>query len=447
MPTPFSGTVEVQDEKTGLTNVTLDGDNGKISVGRPSSTQLIGGAAPGQTQTKGIPGQNGAIDVVGIERQTAVSLGVYSDGSGTISLTSSEDKQQAFLGRGNLNLGGNGSDGTTLLFPKDANDAPGSTVPAKPTVVLRSSSAFVGAGGRGTNGHMGLFPAAASDADAPLTQAAIHLDTSYGSQAVIRAGVGPVGQGAGIPGHILVTRDGGATTVDLWGEDGYIGVGGHTTQGQIGLFPPTATNIEDLTHATIHLGASYGGSPQQPPGGSPQQPPQGIIRVGVAGIPGRIQVTGNDGKTTVDILGASGDIVLSNGDCAEEFDATESELVEPGTVMVLDGTGKIATSCVAYDPKVAGVVSGAGDYKPAIVLDKRETGEIRIPLALVGKVYCKVDAQHSPVEVGDLLTTSEKPGYAMKAVDRSRAFGAVIGKALRPLKDGQGLLPILIALQ
>ena len=65
----------------------------------------------------------------------------------------------------------------------------------------------------------------------------------------------------------------------------------------------------------------------------------------------------------------------------------------------------------------------------------------------MGKVYCKVDAQHSPIEVGDLLTTSATPGYAMKADDPFKAFGAVIGKALRPLEAGQGLIPILIALQ
>ena len=37
--------------------------------------------------------------------------------------------------------------------------------------------------------------------------------------------------------------------------------------------------------------------------------------------------------------------------------------------------------------------------------------------------------------------------YAMKADDPRKAFGAVIGKALRPLGEGQGLIPILIALQ
>jgi hypothetical protein len=35
----------------------------------------------------------------------------------------------------------------------------------------------------------------------------------------------------------------------------------------------------------------------------------------------------------------------------------------------------------------------------------------------------------------------------MKATDPLRAFGAVIGKALRPKKEGKGLIPILVALQ
>jgi len=58
-----------------------------------------------------------------------------------------------------------------------------------------------------------------------------------------------------------------------------------------------------------------------------------------------------------------------------------------------------------------------------------------------------VDAQYSPIEVGDLLTTSPTPGHAMKADDPLKAFGAVIGKALHPLQVGQAVLPTLIALQ
>ncbi len=71
-----------------------------------------------------------------------------------------------------------------------------------------------------------------------------------------------------------------------------------------------------------------------------------------------------------------------------------------------------------------------------------------LPLALAGRVYCYVDATENAVEVGDLLTTSNTPGYAMKAADQTQAFGAVIGKATEPLPQGeQGLILVLVNLQ
>jgi hypothetical protein len=143
----------------------------------------------------------------------------------------------------------------------------------------------------------------------------------------------------------------------------------------------------------------------------------------------------------------TGDIRLLGADCAENFDVSEAEAAEPGTVMVIDQEGTLKPSEQPYDKRVAGVVSGAGGLKPGIVLDKQESNEGRLPVALVGKVVCNVDARHSPIEVGDLLTTSSTPGHAMKADDPLRAFGAVIGKALHSLKGGQGIIPVLIALQ
>ena len=65
----------------------------------------------------------------------------------------------------------------------------------------------------------------------------------------------------------------------------------------------------------------------------------------------------------------------------------------------------------------------------------------------MGKVYCKVDATYSSIEIGDLLTTSSTIGHAMKADDPLKAFGTVIGKALQPLKEGKGMIPVLVALQ
>jgi len=143
----------------------------------------------------------------------------------------------------------------------------------------------------------------------------------------------------------------------------------------------------------------------------------------------------------------AGDIRLVNADCAEDFDVAGVGTAEPGTVMVLGEGGALKPSDRAYDKRVAGVVSGAGGYKPGIVLDRQPAKRNRSPIALLGKVYCKVDAGQAPVEMGDLLTTSDTPGHAMKAGDSTKAFGSVIGKALRPLAGGRGLIPVLIALR
>jgi len=141
------------------------------------------------------------------------------------------------------------------------------------------------------------------------------------------------------------------------------------------------------------------------------------------------------------------DIILTGADCAEDFSIDNDAEVAPGTVMVVADSGRLTPSSRPYDRRVAGVVSGAGPFKPAIVLDKRHCDDHRRPIALVGKVFCNVDTAVGPIAVGDLLTTSATPGFAMKAADRDLAFGAVIGKALAPLATGRGMIPILVALQ
>ena len=143
----------------------------------------------------------------------------------------------------------------------------------------------------------------------------------------------------------------------------------------------------------------------------------------------------------------TGDIRLTNQDCAEDFEIADAEEAEPGTVMVVKNDGALQSGEQAYDRRVAGVVSGAGDFRPGIILGRQQSLEKRRPIALLGKVYCKVDAQYAAIEVGDLLTSSPTRGHAMKAVDAQKAFGAAIGKALRPLAKGRGLIPILVTLQ
>ena len=167
------------------------------------------------------------------------------------------------------------------------------------------------------------------------------------------------------------------------------------------------------------------------------------MQPGGVGIYGQGPIAGKfDGDVVV-----SGDIKLENADCAEDFDISGSAEVLAGTVMVLDDHGALQPIHKAYDKRVAGVVSGAGTLRPGIVLDRHETDAHRLPIALLGKVYCMIDATFAPVEIGDLLTSSPTTGHAMKAADQSQAFGAVIGKALGRIREGRGLVPILVALQ
>jgi hypothetical protein len=141
------------------------------------------------------------------------------------------------------------------------------------------------------------------------------------------------------------------------------------------------------------------------------------------------------------------DVTLAGADCAENFDIAGSVAVDAGSVMVVDEDGMLSPCSLEYDRRVAGVVSGAGAYKPGILLGQEDSTNNRQPIALVGKVYCKATAREHPISVGDLLTTSSTLGHAMKAADPAHAFGAVVGKALQPLSEGVGEIAILIALQ
>jgi hypothetical protein len=155
-----------------------------------------------------------------------------------------------------------------------------------------------------------------------------------------------------------------------------------------------------------------------------------------------------DGNVTVQgNLTVSQDIVLTNADGAELFDVVDADEIEPGTVVVIDDDGTVSASRHAYDRRVVGIVSGAGHYRPGLVLDHRPDRTNRLPVAVFGKVFCRVDATDEPIAAGDLLCSSEVQGRARRAGDAGRAFGAVIGKALGSLAAGTGLIPVLVALQ
>jgi hypothetical protein len=233
-----------------------------------------------------------------------------------------------------------------------------------------------------------------------------------------------------------------------------------TSAGAMTFFPPDGFAWFHIDNGPAggrpigRLRVSHGGNPGDNELMTLDQ--NGNVGIGTSSPSERLQVQGN--------LAVSGDVLLTGADCAEEFATPAEEPIASGTVMVINEDGLLEPSRRPYDTRVAGVVAGAGEQRPGIVLgshlpagDGERTGDRpqeppqaslrHVPIGLVGRVGCLVEAESAGVRVGDLLTTSEVPGHAMRAVDTSRRFGAILGKALRPLPEGRGIVPILVALQ
>ena len=117
--------------------------------------------------------------------------------------------------------------------------------------------------------------------------------------------------------------------------------------------------------------------------------------------------------------------------------------------MIIDDEhpGKLKLSSRAYDTRVAGIVSGANGVNPGISLYQDGILEGSQNVALSGRVYVLADASHGAIKAGDLLTTSDTPGYAMKVTNHTKAQGAILGKAMGGLKEGKGLVLVLVTLQ
>ncbi|WP_202183003.1 collagen-like protein [Chitinophaga solisilvae] len=136
----------------------------------------------------------------------------------------------------------------------------------------------------------------------------------------------------------------------------------------------------------------------------------------------------------------------SGADVAESFAVSGNRAAyEPGDVLVIaTHTDRMVEKCsVPYSSLVAGVYA----TQPGLLLTEHDietdlSGEV--PMGMVGVIPTKVCNENGPVHRGDLLVTSGKAGYAMRAdVDRVKP-GQVIGKALQEFAGEAGVIKVLV---
>ena len=145
--------------------------------------------------------------------------------------------------------------------------------------------------------------------------------------------------------------------------------------------------------------------------------------------------------------------ITGGSDLSEQFNVrqTASDPAPlPGMLVSIDPDrpGDLVISHGSYDRRIAGIISGAGGVSPGMLMGQQGSeADGKNPVALTGRVYCWADTSNGAIQPGDLLTTAEMPGHAMKATDLARAQGAVLGKAMSHLKSGKGLVLVLVSLQ
>lgn len=118
-------------------------------------------------------------------------------------------------------------------------------------------------------------------------------------------------------------------------------------------------------------------------------------------------------------------------DLAELFKADTNVKLEPHQVVVMNDNGEVTLTNKPEDGRVIGVYSNTyGHLLGGEERDKIDDHEGYIPIGISGRVKVRVKGK---IAVGDLLTTSDIPGVAIKS--ENKKLGTIFGKAMQTTDD------------
>lgn len=295
---------------------------------------------------------------------------------------------------------------------------------------------FLGKVGIGTNSPASKLTVFSSGYGMEHTDGSVRMGTYIDSRG------GFIGSNSAHPMHFYSNNSAAVMTI---GTSGSVGIGTTTPGAKLDIASQVGQDAVRITgyqpYVTLNdSNASNAGARIQNLGGEIYMYPVSYVSGASTQTYVKINNAGNVSMTSCTIRGGA--------DLAEPF-AMSHDGVEPGTVVVIDAAhpGKLKRSTCAYDKKVAGIVSGANGIKPGISMIQEDMLEAGENVALSGRVFVKADTSAGSIEPGDLLTTSSAAGRAMKAADHGQAQGAIIGKAMTGLTDGEGMVLVLVTLQ
>jgi hypothetical protein len=123
--------------------------------------------------------------------------------------------------------------------------------------------------------------------------------------------------------------------------------------------------------------------------------------------------------------------VFAKATSAQYADLAEMYLADaeyaPGTVVEFGGEHEITISSTSHSTAVAGIIS----TNPSYLMNSAQTGEHVLPVALTGRVPCRVQG---PVRKGDVLVASLIPGVAQR-IGMNWQPGCILGKSMEAINS------------